>query len=145
MRQDVGYYRKYQKGGRTLGHVARYLGKIDTNKGIGHQFELIKDHDGEISKTLHHHLEQKLITLKEAEALAEEAFQSFEADDILVTDLRQHNFLVQDGGDLKKLWLVDGLGDHVAIPILNTLPAERRRKRARRKASFFEGLRREWG
>ncbi len=53
---DLKYYRHLQNRGASFKHIARLQGEQNTNKGNAVVFDLIKDYDGKISKTLQYYL-----------------------------------------------------------------------------------------
>jgi hypothetical protein len=53
---DIKYYQHLQNRGASFKHIACIRGEQNTNKGNALVFDLIKDYDGEISKTLRYYL-----------------------------------------------------------------------------------------
>lgn len=54
---EVAYYKKLLKRGLTnWKHLPKFYGEINTNKGKGFVVEIIRDYDGEISKTFAYYL-----------------------------------------------------------------------------------------
>ena len=53
---DIKYYQHLQNRGASFKHIARFQGEQNTNKGNATVFDLIKDYDGKISKTLQYYL-----------------------------------------------------------------------------------------
>jgi len=53
---DIKYYRHLQNRGASFKHIACIRGEQNTNKGNALVFDLIKDYDGKISKTLQYYL-----------------------------------------------------------------------------------------
>ena len=51
-RREQSYYRLLEKRNISWGMLARFYGNVDTNLGEGAVFDLIRDYNGEISKTL---------------------------------------------------------------------------------------------
>ncbi len=50
--REQSYYRLLEKRNISWKMLARFDGNIETNRGKGAVFELIRDHNGEVSKTL---------------------------------------------------------------------------------------------
>lgn len=93
-------------------HIYQYYGSVDTSKGPGEVFELVRDYTGEIS--------QNLTSLKSAGnnivyTLKSELNQlktHLKEQRILVHDLSHQNVLCQHiSPDESRLVLVDGVGD----------------------------------
>ncbi|MBL4783084.1 MAG: hypothetical protein JKX92_12655 [Porticoccaceae bacterium] len=55
-KREQSYYKLLQKRGISWDILPRFHGLIDTNRGAGAVFDLIRDFDGEVSKTLEHYL-----------------------------------------------------------------------------------------
>ena len=53
--REQSYYRLLEKRNISWRMLARFYGNIETNRGQGAVFELIRDHNGEVSKTLEHY------------------------------------------------------------------------------------------
>jgi hypothetical protein len=66
---DIKYHQHLQNRGASFKHVACFQGEQNTNKGNAVVFELIKDYDGKISKTLQYYLTLKKFDLLIAEHL----------------------------------------------------------------------------
>lgn len=62
--KEVKYYKFLEKRNISWKYISKYYGKIETSSGIGYQFDLIKDYDGNISKTLTYYLRNKDLTSK---------------------------------------------------------------------------------
>ena len=60
---DIKYYQHLQNRGASFKHVARFQGEQNTNKGNAVVFELIKDYDGKISKTLQYYITPPLLII----------------------------------------------------------------------------------
>ena len=54
--REQKYYRLLQKRNTSWEILARFYGVVDTNLGCGAVFDLIRNYDGECSKTLEHYL-----------------------------------------------------------------------------------------
>ena len=54
-RREQSYYRLLEKRNISWRMLARFYGNVDTNLGEGAVFDLIRDYNGEISKTLGHY------------------------------------------------------------------------------------------
>ncbi|MFC1881760.1 PhoP regulatory network protein YrbL [Thermodesulfobacteriota bacterium] len=50
--REQSYYRLLEKRNISWGMLARFYGNVETNRGEGAIFELVRDYNGEVSKTL---------------------------------------------------------------------------------------------
>ena len=50
--REQSYYRLLEKRNISWRMLARFYGNVETNRGEGAVFELIRDYNGEVSKTL---------------------------------------------------------------------------------------------
>ena len=141
LRADRSYHHKLVKRGTDRSHISDYLGPCDTTLGEGHLFELICDTDGTVSQTLAQRLEKSPEDHRQLLTCLKELGKYLEKNHILISDLHERNILIQhlDEGTLKPV-IIDGLGDRVAIPILNYFPALAASKLARRWNRFIRNL-----
>jgi len=135
--------RQFIRKQKTFRYIPEYHGPIKTPEGIGQQFTLIRDENGEISRTMQSHLADSPFTRDQIRKCVEDLLNWIWENGIVVTDLRRKNILIQQSSEGPKAWLIDGLGDHVAIRILNVFQKERRRKVERRSSHFLKVLERE--
>ncbi len=130
-KNDLKYYKRLHKRGISWEMMPKYLGMIDTNLGRGQLYELILDHDGEISQNIY----TCLNILSDATALkrfneAIERFKQYLLDQlIIVRDISLYNILCQKMS--KNEWrrvIIDGVGNAEGIPISNYVDFLARRK-----------------
>lgn len=53
--REQSYYRLLEKRGISWKMLARFYGNVETNRGPGAVFELVRDYDGNASRTLEHY------------------------------------------------------------------------------------------
>jgi hypothetical protein len=100
--------------------IADHKGDVATNIGKGNIYELVRDHDGQISQNLEYYLSlrDKNITSKMVK-LIEELRVYLKDQYILFSDLDVDNILVKkDSVNSHKLIVIDGIGDNNQIPLL---------------------------
>ncbi len=115
---DIKYHQHLQNRGASFKHVARFQGEQNTNKGNAVVFELIKDYDGKISKTLQYYL---LTPRKFDQLIAEHLLilkQYLLTERIVFKDLNPNNIVLCriNATDIT-LIIVDGLASRNLIPI----------------------------
>ena len=54
--REQSYYRLLRKRNISWSMLAKFYGNVETNRGEGAVFELIRDYHGDVSKTLEHYL-----------------------------------------------------------------------------------------
>jgi len=146
-RREIDFYSRLQKRADfPYTHVPRFYGIVQTSLGRGIVVELIRDIDGEISKSLHWQL-SKGVPLSEFESgLAELKHFLLQHRIIFNHDLVPGNILLQKfSADASRLVVIDGLGDVVAIQWLNYFAPHARAKINRRWDRFRQRLDRSWG
>ena len=90
--------------------LPNFYGTVDTNLGAGMMYELIRDYDGNISRSLSHYLRYNIITLKQAEIFIIQLQQSLLANSILLEDKNIENILKKDERSNFTPILIDGFG-----------------------------------
>ena len=141
-RREVKYYRKLVKRkGISFDHCPRYYGFVKTNLGDGFVVDLIRDYDGEVSKSLSWYLKNEM-EVSELPPYLEELKNYFLSNLIIFNyDMGLHNLLFQKcAPDKMRLVMSDGLGDTVAVTWLNLFASHVRRKIERRFSRFLQAL-----
>jgi len=133
-------------------NLIRLHGVVQTNIGDGLVFDVVRDFDDNISKTLHHYLD----ALKVLDSQADEGVPTLDTlqnqvahlrsylleQQIIMRDLKESNLLWQKGDDGGgKLIIVDGVGNSEFIPVSNFIQAMRLRKISRKWNKFERQLR----
>jgi hypothetical protein len=126
---DIKYYQHLQNRGASFKHIACIRGEQNTNKGNAVIFELIKDYDGEISKTLQYYItppptyyySPPLHLIKFDQLIAKHLLllkQYLLTERIVFKDLNPGNILLCriNATDIR-LIIVDGLASRNLIPI----------------------------
>jgi hypothetical protein len=113
-KKEIAYYNYLINKNISFKHLSRYYGKIHTDIGIGYTFDLIKDYDGKISKTLSYYLqtEEKTKSIANPLKLLEELKNYTLEEEIIVKDLNTKNMLYQKiDEDNGKLIIIDGIAN----------------------------------
>ena len=134
---DLNYYHKLHKRNVGLEYIADYLGKCATNLGDGYRYECVRDFDQGISRTLKFYLEESDVEKAKIYDLFTGLGEYLLDNRILISDLHSKNVLIQlkEGGVMVPV-IVDGIGDRVAITILNVFPKLEKAKIKRRWNRF---------
>jgi len=111
-KKEIFYYLFLQNQNISWNHLTKYYGFVDTNLGKGEVFDLIRDYDGNISKTLSSYLQtpSKTKSIHNPIVLLQKLKSYCLKNNIIVKDLNTKNILYQKlDKDHGKLVLIDGL------------------------------------
>ena len=143
MDREIRVYRQLaKKSNISYEHIPRFHGEIETDKGTGYIFDLVKNSDGSASKTLHSFMQggTDLATFQpQLEALRDYLLQH---TIIFCNDMSYDgNILVNEASDGSiKLMVIDGLGDVNYIQITNNINFFVKRKIQRRWDRLMQRL-----
>jgi hypothetical protein len=118
--REVRFYEQLKKNLVPTDHISRYLGTVETNFGTGYIYDAIRDANGQISDKL------KTMSLNNRERVPEylqvmETIEDYLFDNLIsFYEVNPSNIVcrINDNGALEP-FIVDGLGEKVAIPIVN--------------------------
>ena len=119
-REEIKYYKRFQKRGISWDMLARFHGIVKTDLGEGAVFDMPHDYDGEISRTLDYYLHAQSIPAGEL-GRALRAFKDYMMQErIVVRELKADNLVYQrNSSSLGKIVLIDGLGNNEFFPFAN--------------------------
>ena len=129
LRREWRYHLALQRRGVDFEHLARFRGLIDTSLGTGAVFDLVRDDDGRISKSVAYYLAQNdrrcnRWIVDEIERLKQDLYDQW----IVFHYLDPDNILVQRlSYDVYRLVVIDGVGHNQFIPLASYSPAHARR------------------
>lgn len=140
-RREQKYYRLLEKRNISWDMLPRFYGHVDTDKGAGAVFDLIRDGDGDVSKPLTHYINDPTITKRHADGL-KQALTRLNAyllrNAIVTMTLKAKNMVYcRTSDDSSRLVVVDNIGNSDFIPVCNWLDRAARIK-IRRKWRQFE-------
>ncbi len=142
--REKKYYEILQRRGISWERLARYHGAEQTDQGEGLVFELVRDYDGTISKTLDYYLKLNDADMNDDIVRQIELIkQYFLTESIVFRDLITLNFLMQKTSEDKyHLIIIDGIGHNDALPLCNHSKSIARKKIKRiwnrKKAKWFD-------
>lgn len=141
--EDPKIYGRFQKCNIDWTHLAKFYGECGTNFGIGLVFELIKDFDGTVSKTLNKKLRSNQLNFQDPYLKAQLSIlkEFLLKQCVVVRDLSENNILVQYLNKTEyRLVIVDGLGHNELIPVFKLSKALTKIKIERRWHKAIEIL-----
>lgn len=142
--REICYYRKLLKRKNvSYSHMPQFYGLITTNLGEGYVVDLVRDYDGEISKSLEWYL-QNGFALDDFSVHLQDLKAYFLRNCIVFNhDMYDGNLLVKKLSPEKmQLVIIDGIGDVVFIEWLNNFSSLVRLKIERRWERFWVRLQR---
>lgn len=123
IRRENKYYKHLKKRGISWDFIPRYHGKVETNLGTGYVFDLIKDDNGEVSKTLDYYLSSTLEFKAQVSSLSKALYdlRKYLLNQRIITmTIDPRNIACQKvGSGLFRLYVVDNIGNSDFIPICN--------------------------
>ena len=131
--REIRYFGSLRRRHVDFRHIAEYRGRIDTDQGQGAVFELVRDDDERVSRSLEHYLQLEDADFNrwianEIEVLKQDLFDQW----IVVHDLNPTNILVQRlGYDRYRLVVIDGIGHNHFLPLASYSPSFARKKLTR--------------
>ncbi|RXJ55304.1 YrbL family protein [Candidatus Marinarcus aquaticus] len=134
---ETKYYQELIKRGMNdWKHLPEYFGEVETNKGKGFVVELVRDYDGEVSKTFAYYLEKDGVKAYQKEL--EEYREYFVKNSIIFNyGMMPKNILLRKNSESDcDLVLIDGLGDVSHFTLPNKIPYFARRRINRRWMKF---------
>lgn len=116
--RDRFYYSFLLKNKEPWDFVARYFGTIKTNKGKGLVFEVPRDSDGSLSKSLAYYVRAQSLSRGYVEELLNQLYRQIYDEAIFVYDLSPSNLFLKRDVDGETLVIVDGLGKRQLLRLL---------------------------
>lgn len=145
--REQSYYRVLQKRNISWQVLPRFHGSVNTNLGEGAVFDLVRDFDGAVSKTLEHYLSSALDAALTASL--ESALQVLKArmleEVIIPMGLKSRNILYQRSScEQAELVIVDDIGCSEVLPLALYFKSLARRKILRKWQRFETELLRDY-
>lgn len=119
-RREQAYYRFLQQRNIDWLSLPRFYGNEDTNMGPGAVFDLIRDDDGQVSKTLEFYLDNLASTPALVEPISQSLIrlkQDLLEQNIITMTLKPKNMVVQQQNDELRCLIIDNIGNSDIIPI----------------------------
>jgi len=139
-KREQSYYKRLQKRGISWDILPRFHGVIETDKGAGAVFDLVRDYDGEVSKTLEYYLSSEQLDNAENPGISQ-AIRVFKKElyrqSIITMTLSPKNIMYKKTGPYEgRLILIDNIGNSDFIPICSYIDALAKKKITRKLLRF---------
>lgn len=129
VKRETRYYRKKSGSIQACQAIPNYYGKIQTNFGTGHVFDLVTDYDGKISKSLEFYLKNKRLSLPLLEEKLAELRTHLVEYGISTMTLKEYNVLVRKTAPQEyELVVIDNIGEAEFVPLSSYFRFLHRRK-----------------
>ena len=119
--REVKYYKHLLKRQISWECLSKYYGSVDTDLGIGHVYDLIRDDDNSISISLENYLKQSLNAheLNELTTALINLKKALLNDRIITMTIKSKNILYQRRNCGNRLVIIDNIGNSKLIKIDN--------------------------
>lgn len=134
---EIKYYKKLMKKEfNDWSHLPKFYGEIQTDKGSGFIVEIVKDYDGEVSKSFAYYMNKEGFKKYQKEL---NDLKEYFLDNCIIFNygMMPKNLLLRKKSESEfELVLIDGLGDVSFLTIQNILPYFARGRIERRWKKF---------
>lgn len=141
--REVSYYKFIEKQGFSLDYLPKYYGKVKTSMGDGEVFELIKDYNGKVSRTLTDYVKdiEKTKKIQNPIILLKKLREYCIKNKIIIKDLNSNNIMYQkiDENNVK-LIIIDGFSNPKRIQFLTRFNYYVQKKQLREWDNFFKAF-----
>jgi len=140
--REIRYYKKLLKRKNvSYSHLPQFYGSVTTNLGEGYVVDLVRDYDGEISKSLEWYLKNGYMLDNFSAQLHELKTYFLQNCIVFNHDMYEGNLLVKKlSSEKMQLVIIDGIGDVVFIQWPNNIPLFVRLKIERRWKRFWRRM-----
>lgn len=129
VKRETTYYRRKSSQIRACHAIPNYYGKVNTNLGHGHIFDLVKDYDGQISKSLGYYIQHNKISDAVLRKKLKELRQSLIECGISTMTLKEYNILYRKTSPEEGyLVVIDNIGEAEFLPIASLFRFLHRKK-----------------
>lgn len=116
-KREMRYFRFLKNKQTDLSKISAFISKVYTDKGVGYAFDLIRDEDGQVSKTLHQSLELKEYTIDQVKPLIAGLKKYLIDNKICVKDISPSNISCKKTKDGLNLIIIDGVSNANINPL----------------------------
>ncbi len=143
-KREQSYYKLLQKRDICWDILPRFHGIIETNMGAGAVFDLIRDFDGEVSKTLEHYLSSEHLDSAEHPGIYQAIAvfkQELYRQSIITMTLSPKNIMYKKTASYEgRLILIDNIGNSDFIPICSYIDSLAKKKISRKLLRFEQAV-----
>jgi hypothetical protein len=115
--REARYFNFLESRQTDLSKISIFQENVITNLGKGYTFDLIKDEDGNVAKTLRQCLELKILTLDEIKPKLRDLKDYLVRNNICVRDMTTANIICKKTKGGFKLFIIDGVSNASINPL----------------------------
>jgi hypothetical protein len=116
-KREMHYFSFLKNKNTDLSKISTFLGVVETNKGLGYAFDLIRDNDGNVSKTLLQSLQSKDFTTDDIRPLLSDLKEYLINKKICIKDISPSNISCQKTLAGINLMIIDGISNSNINPL----------------------------
>ena len=142
LRREISYYQRLNKRKISWEMLSRFVNEVETNKGHGHVYTLVRDHDKQVSKNLVHYLADEQLIREHYQSLFNSLTKLFTyllENQILPLTLYPRNIVIQLQ-DQPLAIIVDDIGNNEFVRFSEWSKPLARRKIIRKWQRFIKHL-----
>ena len=141
LERELAYYKRLSKRDISWSMLSRMLGEIETNKGAGHIYTIVRDDNNEVSKNLLHYLKAEHTTLHYAVILEtlKNLYDYLLNNQILPLTLYPRNIVIKLGEQPLAV-IVDDIGNNELVRFSEWNKSMARKKISRKWHRFLKHL-----
>ena len=122
-RREKEYFLYLLRKGADLRYIAPYMGEVETSMGTGGLFPLVRNDNGEVSRTLSQSIHAGEIDQLTVENKLNELYCYLLNNGICTRDISPNNIMVRRRGEQLDFILIDGVSSPGHNPLTIRLPA----------------------
>jgi hypothetical protein len=144
LERELAYYKRLDKRDINWSMLSRMLGQVETNKGSGHIYTVVRDDDNEVSKNLLHYLKPENLPLHFTAILEtlKKLYSYLLNNQILPLTLYPRNIVIKLDS-LPLAVIVDDIGNNELIRFSEWSKSMAKSKISRKWQRFLKHLRKE--
>jgi serine/threonine protein kinase len=116
-KREMRYFKFLKTKNTDLSKISTFLGKVKTDKGLGYAFDLIRDNDGKVSKTLLQSLDAGIFSIQDIRPQLIDLKKYLITNKICVRDISPSNISCQKTASSIKLFIIDGVSNANVNPL----------------------------
>ncbi|CCK74279.1 MAG: hypothetical protein KBT75_12085 [Oleispira antarctica] len=116
-KREVSYFNFLNKKNTDLSKISVFRGTVKTDKGLGYTFDLIRDYDKKVSKTLRQCLESQEFSIEWIQPQLNELKNYLISNKICVRDISPSNISCERTPNGVNLLIIDGVSNSNINPL----------------------------
>lgn len=139
-KREIVCFRILNLQNKDLRYLSQYRGKTSTNLGPAYCFDLVRNSDGSISKTLTQSITDKDLTPQNLQPLLESLWEYLYNNAICIRDLSPNNVVLKKENSNYKLIIIDGVSNPGINPLTYIIPTLIRKSLSKKWLKFLRKI-----